>query len=442
MLDNPETEMNFKSAEATRSQQLFAEASEYIPGGVNSPVRACKSVNQTPRFIARAKGCRIWDADGVERIDMVGSWGPMILGHGEAHIIEAVKQAAETGMSYGAPTGGEVELAKLICGQIKSVEQVRLVNSGTEAVMTAIRLARAYTGRDYIVKMDGCYHGHTDAMLIQAGSGLMTGGIPDSAGVPEAYAALTLRLTYNDQTGLRDLFAQMGDKIAAVIIEPAAANMGVVPPQPGYLQLLRDLTSEHDSLLIFDEVITGFRLSASGAQGYFAINPDLTVLGKIIGGGLPVGAVGGRRDIMSMLAPVGPVYQAGTLSGNPLAVAAGRAALTRLLEQPRIYEQLEQKAKEIEVCINETGRETGTLLTVNRCGSLLSVFFGTGSVTNDVQAQSADRTMYTDFYARMLNRGVYLPPSMFEAWFISAAHQPEDINHIKRAIRSSISELK
>ncbi|MDD3504143.1 MAG: glutamate-1-semialdehyde 2,1-aminomutase [Eubacteriales bacterium] len=442
MLDNPETEMNFKSAEATRSQQLFAEASEYIPGGVNSPVRACKSVNQTPRFITRAQGCRIWDADGVERIDMVGSWGPMILGHGEAHIVEAVKQAAETGMSYGAPTGGEVELAKLICGQIKSVEQVRLVNSGTEAVMTAIRLARAYTGRDYIVKMDGCYHGHTDAMLIQAGSGLMTGGIPDSAGVPEAYAALTLRLTYNDQTGLRDLFAQMGDKIAAVIIEPAAANMGVVPPQPGYLQLLRDLTIKHDSLLIFDEVITGFRLSASGAQGYFAINPDLTVLGKIIGGGLPVGAVGGRRDIMSMLAPVGPVYQAGTLSGNPLAVAAGRAALTRLLEQPWIYEQLEQKAKEIEVCINETGRETGTLLTVNRCGSLLSVFFGTGSVTNDVQAQSADRTMYTDFYARMLNRGVYLPPSMFEAWFISAAHQPEDINHIKRAIRSSISELK
>jgi glutamate-1-semialdehyde 2,1-aminomutase len=279
-------------------------------------------------------------------------------------------------------------------------------------------------------------------MLIQAGSGLMTGGIPDSAGVPEAYAALTLRLTYNDQTGLRDLFAQMGDKIAAVIIEPAAANMGVVPPQPGYLQLLRDLTIKHDSLLIFDEVITGFRLSASGAQGYFDINPDLTVLGKIIGGGLPVGAVGGRRDIMSMLAPVGPVYQAGTLSGNPLAVAAGRAALTRLLEQPWIYEQLEQKAKEIEVCINETGRETGTLLTVNRCGSLLSVFFGTGSVTNDVQAQSADRTMYTDFYARMLNRGVYLPPSMFEAWFISAAHQPEDINHIKRAIRSSISELK
>ncbi|MDD3197046.1 MAG: glutamate-1-semialdehyde 2,1-aminomutase [Eubacteriales bacterium] len=442
MLDNPETEMNFKSAEATRSQQLFAEASEYIPGGVNSPVRACKSVSQTPRFITRAQGCRIWDADGVERIDMVGSWGPMILGHGEAHIVEAVKKAAETGMSYGAPTGGEVELAKLICGQIKSVEQVRLVNSGTEAVMTAIRLARAYTGRDYIVKMDGCYHGHTDAMLIQAGSGLMTGGIPDSAGVPEAYAALTLRLTYNDQTGLRDLFAQMGDKIAAVIIEPAAANMGVVPPQPGYLQLLRDLTIKHDSLLIFDEVITGFRLSASGAQGYFAINPDLTVLGKIIGGGLPVGAVGGRRDIMSMLAPVGPVYQAGTLSGNPLAVAAGRAALTRLLEQSWIYEQLEQKAKEIEVCINETGRETGTLLTVNRCGSLLSVFFGTGSVTNDVQAQSADRTMYTDFYARMLNRGVYLPPSMFEAWFISAAHQPEDINHIKRAIRSSISELK
>jgi glutamate-1-semialdehyde 2,1-aminomutase len=442
MLDNPETEMNFKSAEATRSQQLFAEASEYIPGGVNSPVRACKSVNQTPRFITRAQGCRIWDADGEERIDMVGSWGPLILGHGEAHIVEAVKKAAETGMSYGAPTGGEVELAKLICGQIKSVEQVRLVNSGTEAVMTAIRLARAYTGRDYIVKMDGCYHGHTDAMLIQAGSGLMTGGIPDSAGVPEAYAALTLRLTYNDQTGLRDLFAQMGDKIAAVIIEPAAANMGVVPPQPGYLQLLRDLTIKHDSLLIFDEVITGFRLSASGAQGYFDINPDLTVLGKIIGGGLPVGAVGGRRDIMSMLAPVGPVYQAGTLSGNPLAVAAGRAALTRLLEQPWIYEQLEQKAKEIEVCINETGRETGTLLTVNRCGSLLSVFFGTGSVTNDVQAQSADRTMYTDFYARMLNRGVYLPPSMFEAWFISAAHQPEDINHIKRAIRSSISELK
>lgn len=423
------------------SSDWFLRAQQSIPGGVNSPVRAFRAVGQTPRFIARGQGSHIWDEDGIEYIDYVGSWGPLILGHAHPVVQDALVQAAGSGWTYGAPTAGEVELAEQICRLVPSVAKVRLVSSGTEAVMTAIRLARAFTGRDFIIKLDGCYHGHSDGLLVQAGSGLLTNGLPDSAGVPDAFAHLTLSCPYNDLAALEAVFRQLPGQIAALIVEPVAANMGVVPPQPGYLAALRALTRAQGALLIFDEVITGFRLALGGAQQVFAVEPDLTTFGKIIGGGLPMGAVGGRQEILDQLAPLGPVYQAGTLSGNPLAVAAGRATLDVLEASPAIYQRLEQQAIDLEQAILAAASASTMALTVNRMGSLLSLFFCPGPVHNLRQAKTSRTDRYSQFFASMLARKIYLPPSNFEAWFLSAQHSEEDLARTKAACLASLQEL-
>jgi glutamate-1-semialdehyde 2,1-aminomutase len=423
------------------SSDWFDRAQHSIPGGVNSPVRAFRSVGQSPRFIARGQGSHVWDEEGCEYIDFVGSWGPLILGHAHPVVQEAIVKAAASGWTYGAPTSGEVELAEQICRLVPSVEKVRLVSSGTEAVMTAIRLARAFTGRDLIIKMDGCYHGHSDGLLVQAGSGLLTHGLPDSAGVPDAYARLTLSCPYNDSATLEALFQQYKGQIAAVIVEPVAANMGVVPPVPGYLAALRQLTQMDGALLVFDEVITGFRLAPGGAQQVFSVQPDLTTFGKIIGGGLPMGAVGGKRAIMDQLAPLGPVYQAGTLSGNPLAVAAGRATLTVLEQNPDIQLHLEQKAIWLAEHIRSASAQNSIPMTVNRCGSLLSLFFCPGPVDNLAQAKTSRTDQFSRFFASMLAQGIYLPPSNFEAWFLSALHSEGDITRTAAACVASLQAL-
>ncbi len=423
------------------STEWFDRAQHSIPGGVNSPVRAFFSVGQSPRFIARGRGSHLWDEEGREYIDFVGSWGPLILGHAHPVVQEAIVKAAEAGWTYGAPTTGEVELAEQICRLVPSVEKVRLVSSGTEAVMTAIRLARAFTGRDRIIKMDGCYHGHSDGLLVQAGSGLLTNGLPASAGVPDAYARLTLSCPYNDTDTLETLFQQFPGQVAAVIVEPVAANMGVVPPMPGYLATLRSLTQTNGALLIFDEVITGFRLALGGAQQLFSVQPDLTTFGKIIGGGLPMGAVGGRRAIMNQLAPLGPVYQAGTLSGNPLAVAAGRATLTVLEQIPDVYLSLEQHAIWLAEQLRSASVQNSIAVTVNRCGSLLSLFFCPGPVHNLDQAKTSRTDRFSQFFSSMLVRGIYLPPSNFEAWFLSARHSEADIAQTAMACIESLQEL-
>ncbi|NCA99106.1 MAG: glutamate-1-semialdehyde-2,1-aminomutase [Clostridia bacterium] len=423
------------------SSDWFDRAQNSIPGGVNSPVRAFRSVGQSPRFIARGQGSHLWDEEGREYIDLVGSWGPLILGHAHPAVQEAIVKAAASGWTFGAPTTGEVELAEQICRLVPSVEKVRLVSSGTEAVMTAIRLARAFTGRDLIIKMDGCYHGHSDGLLVQAGSGLLTNGLPDSAGVPDAYARLTLSCPYNDSATLEALFQQYPGQIAAVIVEPVAANMGVVPPLPGYLATLRSLTQANGALLVFDEVITGFRLALGGAQQVFSVQPDLTTFGKIIGGGLPMGAVGGKRAIMDQLAPLGPVYQAGTLSGNPLAVAAGGATLTVLEQNPDIYLHLEQQASWLSEQIRSAAVQNSISVTVNRCGSLLSLFFCPDPVHNLVQAKTSRTDQFSRFFASMLKQGIYLPPSNFEAWFLSALHREEDITRTAVACATSLQEL-
>lgn len=420
------------------SQALFDRAKACIPGGVNSPVRAFGSVGMTPRFIAGAKGDRIRDVEGNEYIDYIGSWGPMILGHAHPAVLEAVERAARDGLSFGAATAREVEMAELICEIVPSVEMVRMVNSGTEAVMSAIRAARGFTGRDKIVKFAGCYHGHTDAMLVKAGSGVMTQGIPGSSGVPQGCTRDTLTATYNDLDSVKALFAANPNAIAAVIVEPVGANMGVVLPEPGFLEGLRRLCDGNGALLIFDEVITGFRLALDGAQGYYGIRPDLTTFGKIIGGGMPVGAYGGRREIMSMVAPVGPVYQAGTLSGNPVAMAAGLAQLRLLRDTPDLYANLNRAGDDFFSALDGILNGAGVPHCTNHVGSLGSVFFTPVKVRDYAGAQTSDTEKYAVYFKHMLDSGVYLAPSQFEAMFLSTAHTSEDLQKTLNAVREFV----
>jgi glutamate-1-semialdehyde 2,1-aminomutase len=420
----------------SRSAALFAEAQRHLPGGVDSPVRAFRAVGGTPRFIARGAGARVWDVDGNGYVDYLGSWGPLIVGHAHPRVVEAVQQAAALGTSYGAPTESEVRLARLVKDAFPSMELVRFVSSGTEATMSAIRLARACTGRELLVKFDGGYHGHADGLLVQAGSGPLTLGTPDSPGVPSTAAARTLSVPYNDPEAVAAAFVAHPGAIAAVIVEPVAGNMGVVPPAPGFLQRLRDLTQEHGSLLIFDEVITGFRVALGGAQERYGITPDLTCLGKILGGGLPVGAYGGRKDLMEHVAPLGPVYQAGTLSGNPLAMAAGIATL-ELLRQPGTYERLEGLSARLAERLAEAARAADVPYTANRVGSMLTGFFTTGPVTGYASAKRSDTRRYARFFGAMLDSGVYLAPSQFEAAFVSLAHTESDVDATFEASRAA-----
>ena len=411
----------------TRSEELFREAEKLIPGGVNSPVRAFRSVGMTPRFIASAEGAYLTDADGNRYLDYIGSWGPMILGHAREEVLEKVEEACRKGLSFGAATEAEVDMAQLICSMVPSVEMVRMVNSGTEAVMSAVRAARGYTGRDKIIKFEGCYHGHSDAMLVKAGSGVMTAGVPDSSGVPEGCTQDTLLAVYNDTEGVEKLFDAFGAEIAAVIIEPVGANMGVVLPEDGFLQRLRELCTENGSVLIFDEVITGFRLAQAGAQEYFGVQADLTTYGKIIGGGMPVGAYGGKREIMEVVAPVGSVYQAGTLSGNPVAMAAGIAQLSYLKEHPEVYAMLEEKGEQLYGGMRSMCRDLGLAYTVNAAGSLGCMFFTPGPVADYTGAKRSDTKAFGGYFRHMLEHGIYIAPSQFEAMFLSLAHTEEDI---------------
>jgi glutamate-1-semialdehyde 2,1-aminomutase len=414
-------------SESARSRALFERAQRSIPGGVNSPVRAFGSVGGTPPFIVRGDGAYVWDADGNRYIDYVCSWGPLLLGHRHPAIVEAIERALRGGTSFGMPTESEIELAEAICRAVPSIEMVRLVNSGTEAAMSVLRLARAFTGRDLIVKFEGCYHGHVDSLLVKAGSGVATLGIPDTVGVPKPFADTTIALPYNSIESVVECFKRRGERIAAVIVEPVAGNMGCVPPAPGFLEALRETTARHGALLIFDEVMTGFRVAFGGAQQLYGIRPDLTMLGKVIGGGLPVGAYGGRRDVMSMVAPAGPVYQAGTLSGNPLAVAAGLAMLRHLEAHPEVYGGLDRRAQRL-----ADAAPAG--VTVNRAGSMLTFFFTGLPVTDYASAQRSDRARFAQFFHWMLERGCCFPPSQFEAAFLSAAHSDDDIERTAAAI--------
>lgn len=411
------------------SHALFEEAKVLIPGGVNSPVRAFRAVGRDPLFIAKGEGSRIYDVEGDAYIDYVMSWGPNIFGHAHPRVLDAVREAVDGGLTFGAPTAREVELAKLLCSCHPALEQVRLVSSGTEACMSAIRLARGYTGREKIVKFRGNYHGHSDGLLVKAGSGLLTESVPDSAGVPKGYAESTLLADYNSESSVEALFSANED-IAAVIVEPVAANMGVVPPKEGFLSFLREICDRHGALLIFDEVITGFRLALGGAAEYYGIRPDLVTLGKVVGGGMPLAAYGGRADIMELIAPLGPVYQAGTLSGNPVATAAGIAQVSLLKEDPAVYGRLEDRAKRLEKAFTEKGWN------VNRAGSLLSVFFTDRPVENYEDALTCDTDRFALYFNHMLDRGVYLAPSQFEAIFVSDAHTEEDLQKTIEAIRS------
>ena len=411
----------------SKSEALFTEAQKYIPGGVNSPVRSFRSVGGTPPFIARGQSARVWDVDGNEYIDYLGSWGPLVLGHSHPAVVEAIKKSAESGTSFGAPVEQEVELAKIICDQLPSVESVRLVSSGTEACMSAIRLARAFTNRDKIIKFAGCYHGHADGLLVKAGSGALTHGIPTSAGVPESYASETLVAEYNNIESVDKFFTANPKSIAAVIIEPVAGNMGVIPPSPGFLEGLRRITKNNGALLIFDEVITGFRVGPSGAQGLFGITPDITTMGKIIGGGLPVGAYGGRKDIMEMVAPLGAMYQAGTLSGNPLAVSAGIATLTEL-QKPGVFKKLEEMAERLTEGLTKAFQAAEIPSSINRVGSMFTGFFNDGPVTTLEDAEGSDTEMYGRYFHAMQENGVYIAPSQFEAGFVSTAHTEADID--------------
>ena len=410
-----------------RSEELFEEAVNLIPGGVNSPVRAFGSVGMTPRFIASAEGAYMTDADGKRYLDYVGSWGPMILGHANPMVLEKVMEACRRGLSFGAATEAEVDMARLICSMVPSVEMVRMVNSGTEAVMSAVRAARGYTGRNKIIKFEGCYHGHSDAMLVKAGSGVMTAGVPDSSGVPAGCTEDTLLAVYNDLDSVKDLFDAWDGQIAALIVEPVGANMGVVPPAPGFLEGLRKLCTEHGAVLIFDEVISGFRLARGGAQEYYGIQADLTTYGKIIGGGMPVGAYGGRREIMEVVSPVGKVYQAGTLSGNPVAMAAGLAQLTYLNEHPEIYKDLERKGELLYGGMENLCREHNLPYQVNHVSSLGCLFFSADPVTDYASAKKSDTKAFTEYFRQMLESGIYIAPSQFEAMFLSAAHTDEEL---------------
>jgi len=423
-----------------RSRKLFQEAQQYLPGGVDSPVRAFQAVGGTPPFIVRGQDSKIYDADGNEYIDYVCSWGPLILGHSHPQVVEGVKKAAERGTSFGAPTELEITLAKMIRSAIPSIEMIRFVNSGTEATMTALRLARAFTRRDKIVKFAGGYHGHADGLLVKAGSGMATLSLPDSPGVPAGYAQSTLVAPYNDIGTVELIFQRHPGEIAAVIVEPVAANMGVVPPRPGFLDGLRQLTNKYGALLIFDEVITGFRVAYGGAQSLFHITPDLTCLGKIIGGGLPVGAYGGRREIMEMVAPTGSVYQAGTLSGNPLAMTAGIETL-RVLGQPGVYERLDRKASSLERGINEAIASVNLRVRVSRVASLLTVFFTDCPVFDYESAAGSDKDLFAAFFRRLLSQGIYWPSSQFEAAFISLAHSDEDIQRTIESVGEAFRYL-
>ena len=417
----------------TRSEQLFAAAQRVMPGGVNSPVRACRAVGAEPRFLSRGKGSRVWDVDGNEFVDLVCSWGPLILGHCHPAVEEAVLAAARRGLSFGANTEAEVELAELVC-RMTGIEMVRMVNSGTEAVMSALRLARGATGRSKLIKFAGCYHGHCDAMLVKAGSGALTGGAPDSAGVPAELAGDTLTAQYNDLASVRRLLDANPGQVAAIIVEPVAANMGVVPPQLGFLQGLRTLCDETGALLIFDEVITGFRLAPGGAQAYYGVRADLVTYGKIIGGGMPVGAYGGSRALLEQVAPLGPVYQAGTLSGNPVAMAAGLAQLQILARTPEVYSELERRGALLEAGLRDALRRVP--VQVNRVGSVLTVFFTQEPVTGYAQARQADTGRFAQWYRGLLARGIYAAPSQFEAMFLSAAHTDAEIGRILQAARA------
>ncbi|MEW5979550.1 MAG: glutamate-1-semialdehyde 2,1-aminomutase [Acidobacteriota bacterium] len=437
-----------------RSKQLFERAFEVIPGGVNSPVRAFKSVGGDPLFIAKGSGSKLYDADGREYIDYVGSWGPLILGHCHPTVMEALRRVLETGTSFGAPTEREIELAEMICRAFPSIEKVRLTNSGTEATMAAIRLARGFTGRSKILKFEGCYHGHGDSFLVKAGSGVATLGLPDSPGVPSELARLTLTCSFNNLQEVEEVFGREDKAIAAVIVEPVVGNMGCVPPQPGFLQGLRNLTARAGTLLIFDEVMTGFRIAYGGAQERYGVSPDLTTLGKVIGGGLPVGAYGGRRDIMSQIAPEGPVYQAGTLSGNPLAVAAGLATLKQL-QKPGTYDRLEAQAGVLQEGLTRAAAQAGVALWGNRVGSMFTSFFtprdpaapgdrkeGLGLAVKDwPTAKQSDTARFGRFFREMLQRGVYLAPSQFEAGFVSLAHTPLDIEATLAAAREAFAAV-
>jgi glutamate-1-semialdehyde 2,1-aminomutase len=439
----------------SKSEALFAEALKYIPGGVNSPVRAFRAVGGRPFFVSRARGAHVWDVDGRELIDYVLTWGPAILGHAHPKIIAAVKAAADHGTSFGIPNPFEVTMAKLICKRVPGVQKVRMCNSGTEACMSAVRLARGFTRRDKIIKFDGCYHGHADSLLVKAGSGALTFGHPDSAGVPADFAKHTLVLPFNDPAAVKGAFAANKKAIAAIIVEPVPGNAGLYLPKPGYLELLRRITQAHGALLIFDEVMTGFRLAPGGAQERFGIRPDLTTLGKIIGGGLPVGALGGRADIMDFLAPLGPVYQAGTLSGNPLAMAAGIAALRELsppssvlspqsaARNPKLnaYARLEELGAQLEAGMTAAARAAKVPVTFNRCGSMFCAYFTRGPVWNLGDAMKSDRERFRKYFHGLLAEGVYLAPSQFEAGFVSTAHRPADLEKTVQAAARVMKRL-
>lgn len=420
----------------TNSENLYKKAVKLMPGGVNSPVRAFLSVNRTPVFIDYAKDDKIYDEDCNEYIDYVCSWGPGILGHAHPVVIDAVKKACENGLTFGAPTKKEIELAELIKSVMPSIEVMRMVNSGTEATMSAIRTARGYTGRDMILKFKGCYHGHSDGLLVKAGSAALTSAVPDSAGVPKSYTENTLVALYNDENSVKELFEKYGDKIACVIVEPVAANMGVVLPEKGFLEFLRKITEDYGSVLIFDEVITGFRLSLGGAQQYYSITPDMTCLGKIVGGGMPMAVYGGRKEIMDFVSPVGKVYQAGTLSGNPIATTAGIATLKLLIDNKNIYAEIEQKTSVIASSLRKIG------LSVNQAGSLLCGYFNCDEVKNYDNAVASDTKAYSEFFSYLLDNGIYIAPSQFEAMFISVAHSDEDILKTCRIIDNYIYNKK
>ncbi len=423
----------------TKSVAAFKEAVEVLPGGVNSPVRAFRSVNMDPVFMERGKGSKIYDIDGNEYIDYVLSWGPLILGHADDHVVESIKKATENGTSFGAPTILETKVASLVIDRIPSMEMIRMVSSGTEATMSALRLARGFTGRNKIIKFEGCYHGHGDSLLIKAGSGVATLGLPDSPGVPEGVAQNTITVPYNDIESVKFAFEQFGEDIAGVIIEPVAGNMGVVTPMPGYLEYLREITKEYGSLLIFDEVMTGFRVDYHSAQGKYGITPDLTCLGKVIGGGLPVGAYGGRKEIMEKIAPSGPIYQAGTLSGNPLAMTAGYETLKQLT--PETYLEFNRKADRLIEGITSAAVKYGIPHSLTKAGSMVGFFFSNGLVSNYEEAKKSDLKMFAEYYKYMLQEGIFLPPSQFEGMFLSTAHSNEDIEKTIIAIEKSFSKL-
>jgi glutamate-1-semialdehyde 2,1-aminomutase len=427
---------------SSRSSQLFQEAQEHMPGGVNSPVRAFKSVGRDPLFITRARGSKIYDADGNEYIDYIGSWGPMILGHANARVIDAIKTAAEDSTSFGASSEKEIVLAKLVKKFVPAVELVRFVNSGTEATMSAMRLARGFTGRDKIIKFEGCYHGHGDSFLSKAGSGVATLGLPDSPGVTKSTAKDTLNARYNDLASVEKLIDENKREIAAIFIEPVAGNMGCVPADPDFLRSLREVCTAEGIILIFDEVMSGFRVAKGGAQELYGITPDLSTFGKVIGGGLPVGAYGGRRDIMQMIAPSGPVYQAGTLSGNPLAMTAGIETLTIIDENPKFYSDLESIGNELDTGIREVIGELGLNYVLNRVGSMFTLFFTDRPVIDFDSAKTSDTSKFAGYFSNMLDQGVYLPPSQFEACFVSAAHEKKDLDETVLSVRKALKSIE